>query len=55
VDRSRSGQESLDAIPQNRQWLQEQEIFVEDKIRVNIQTWTLAITHHPANSYSTAN
>jgi len=39
---------------ENRQWLQEQGIFVEDKIRVNIQTWTLALTYYPANPYSAA-
>lgn len=39
---------------ENRQWIDEQGILVEDKIRLNIQVWTLALTYYPGNPYSAA-
>jgi hypothetical protein len=33
----------------NQQWLYEQGIFAEDKLRVNAQNWTLALTWCPGN------
>jgi hypothetical protein len=39
---------------ENKQWLYEQGVLAEDKLRVNVQSWALALTVYPANPRSLA-
>lgn len=38
----------------NRQWLYEQGILADDKLRINAQSWLLALNYYPANPQSMA-
>lgn len=38
----------------NQQWLYEQGVLAEDKLRINTQNWSLAFTYYPANPQSAA-
>ena len=38
----------------NQQWLYEQGILAEDKLRINAQNWTLALTYFPGNPQTAA-
>ena len=38
----------------NQQWLYEQGILAEDKLRINAQNWSLALTYYPAKRESVA-
>lgn len=36
----------------NKQWIHEQGILADDKSRINVQNWSLALTYYPGNPYN---
>jgi opacity protein-like surface antigen len=39
---------------ENKQWLYEQGVLAEEKLRVNVQNWSLGLTYYPADPRSLA-